>query len=122
MYILSYIFEGPEALPNMITQMSALGWACLLFTVCGATWLGSTLWGMLLRTYPASIVMPFALLIPVFGITFGQLFLDEQFNALTYAACGIVFLGLLINQWRPTIISITPFEVANRILFPKKAA
>jgi O-acetylserine/cysteine efflux transporter len=122
MYTLSYIFEGPDALPQMLSQMTTLGWACLLFTVCGATWVGSTLWGLLLRTYSATVVVPFALLIPVFGITFGHLFLAEQFNLLTYAACGIVFLGLIINQWRPSIISIRPFEIANRTFFPKKAA
>lgn len=122
MYLLSFIYEGPEALPNMLAQMTALGWACLLFTVCGATWVGSTLWGILLRTYNASVVAPFALLIPVFGITFGHIFLAEQFNFITYAACGVVFLGLVINQWRPTTVDILPLQIANRIFFPKKAA
>lgn len=122
MYLLSVVFEGPQALPQMLTQMTSLGWACLLFTTCGSTWIGSTLWGMLLRTYNASVVAPFSLLIPVFGISFGHLLLGEQFSTLTYVACGIVFVGLVINQWRTTIINKTSFEVANKILSRKKAA
>jgi O-acetylserine/cysteine efflux transporter len=122
MYLLSVVFEGSDALPNMLTQMTSTGWACLLFTVCGGTWIGSTLWGMLLRTYNASVVVPFSLLIPVFGITFGHLFLAEQFSTLTYAACIIVFVGLVINQWRTEKINIVAVDIANKFLSRKKAA
>jgi O-acetylserine/cysteine efflux transporter len=99
MYLLSYTFEGPEALFQTISQMTSLGWACLLFTACGSTWVGSTVWGILLRTYDASLVAPYSLLIPIFGISFGHILLGEQFTPLTYGACGLVFLGLLVNQW-----------------------
>lgn len=100
LYVLSYYVEGPQALQQMFTQMTALGCACLLFAACGASWIGYTLWGILLRTYDASVVAPFALLIPIFGISFSHIFLDEQFTPLTYSACSLVFLGLIINQWR----------------------
>jgi len=113
MYLLSVVFEGPEALPQMLTQMTPLGWACLLFTACGSTWIGSTLWGTLLRTYNASVVVPFSLLIPVFGISFGHILLEEQYSAITYVACGIVFAGLVINQWRTGKTHYSLKEVAN---------
>lgn len=99
MYGLSLAFEGADALPQTLSQMTILGWGCLLFTTCGSTWIGSTLWGILLRTYNASQVAPFSLLIPLFGISFGHILLDEQFLPITYGACGLVFLGLLVNQW-----------------------
>jgi O-acetylserine/cysteine efflux transporter len=122
MYLLSVIFEGPDALPQMLTQMTPTGWACLLFTTCGSTWVGSTLWGILLRTYDASVVAPYSLLIPVFGISFGHILLGEQFTTFTYAACGLVFLGLVINQWSIEKVNVTAVEIANRILVRKKAA
>lgn len=99
MYMLSLIFEGPSALPQMLSQMTSLGWACLLFTACGSTWLGSTVWGILLRTYDASLVVPYSLLIPIFGISFGHILLGEHFTPITYGACGLVFFGLVVNQW-----------------------
>jgi O-acetylserine/cysteine efflux transporter len=123
MYILSVLFEGPQALPQMLTQMTMVGWLCLLFTACGSTWIGSTLWGMLMRTYDASVVVPFSLLIPVFGISFGHLILAEQFSALTYAACGLVFIGLVINQWRASSHKvILEVDAADDLLLAKKAA
>lgn len=100
MYLMSLAFEGPGALTQMLTHMSTLGWACLLFAACASTWVGSTLWGILLRTYDASIVAPFSLLIPVFGISFGHILLKEEFSGMTYAACGLVFIGLIVNQWK----------------------
>ena len=61
--------------------------------------IGSTLWGILLRNYNPSLVAPYSLLIPIFGISFGHVLLGEQFTPVTYAACGLVFFGLIVNQW-----------------------
>ena len=100
LYIISCIFEGPGALPDMLSNMTLLGWECLLYTAFASTWVGSTLWAVLLRNYDASIVAPYSLLVPIFGLTFGHLLLGEQFSLATYGACGLVFLGLVVNQWR----------------------
>lgn len=122
MYLLSLTFEGPQALPDMLSQMTLLGWACLVFTACGSTWIGSTLWGILLRTYDASLVAPYSLLIPIFGISFGHTLLGEQFTPLIYAACGLVFLGLIVNQWRAGKPHSTPHAVSNNATSLEKAA
>jgi len=107
MFLLSFIFEGSDALPQMLSQMTSLGWSCLLFTACGSTWLGSSLWGILLRNYSPSLVVPYALLIPIFGISFGHILLGEQFTPITYGACGLVFFGLVVNQWAPQKVRFT---------------
>lgn len=107
MFLLSFVFEGPDALPQMLSQMTSLGWSCLLFTACGSTWLGSSLWGILLRNYSPSLVVPYALLIPIFGISFGHILLGEQFTPITYGACGLVFFGLVVNQWAPQKVHFT---------------
>jgi len=122
MYLLSVIFEGPGALHQMLTQMTPLGWGCLLFTAAGSTWVGSTLWGILLRTYNASLVAPYSLLIPIFGISFGHILLGEQFTPLTYAACGIVFIGLVVNQWKTHKIHLSIRKIANPLLPHEKVA
>lgn len=122
MYLLSYIFDGPEALPQMLSQMSLSGWVCLLFTACGSTWIGSTIWGVLLRTYDASLVAPYSLLIPIFGISFGHILLGEQFTPITYAACALVFLGLAVNQWKIKKARPTLNETANHSVLLEEAA
>lgn len=122
MYLLSVVFEGPGALPQMLSQMTPMGWACLLFTACGSTWVGSTIWGILLRTYDTSLVAPYSLLIPIFGISFGHILLGEQFTPITYGACGLVFLGLVINQWGIGKTYRTSNEVANAASSLEQAA
>ncbi|MBM3632851.1 MAG: EamA family transporter [Alphaproteobacteria bacterium] len=113
MYVLSFIYEGPGALPQMLSHMSLLGWSCLIFTAVGSTWIGSTLWGILLRTYDASLVVPYSLLIPIFGISFGHVLLNEQFTPFAYLSCGLIFVGLIINQWKVRKIIIQSQEIAN---------
>lgn len=122
MFLLSFVFEGPEALPQMLSKMTLLGWGCLAFTACGSTWAGSTLWGILLRNYDASVVAPYSLLIPIFGISFGHVLLNEQFTPLTYGACGLVFLGLVVNQWGTRKTHPPVIEIANTSLRLEKAA
>ena len=68
--------------------------------------------------YDASVVAPFALLIPIFGISFSHILLNEQFTALTYGACGLVFLGLIINQWQ---VKNNQWQVKNKDKFFENA-
>lgn len=107
MFLLSYIFEDPQAFSQIFSRMTILGWSCLLFTACGSTWIGSSLWGILLRNYNPSLVAPYSLLIPIFGISFGYILLGEQFTPITYAACGLVFFGLIVNQWGMRKVRLT---------------
>lgn len=96
----SFWMEGPEVIISSFQHMSYVGGACLLFTACGSTLIGTTLWGTLLKHYDAVQVAPFSLLIPVFSMLLSWLFLNEQFSATTLLACVLVFLGLVVNQWQ----------------------
>lgn len=93
-------YEGMDPLIHSLSGgIGSVGVLCLLYTACASTWIGGTLWGVLLRTYEPHRVAPFSLLIPIFGITFATLVLEEEVNMLVAVACCLVFLGLLINQW-----------------------
>lgn len=100
MFIGAFLMEGSHVFEEVVTHFSWLGLGCLLFTSCGSTLIGATLWGELLKRYDAPIVAPFALLIPLFGLSFAWLIIDEQFSSLTLVACSFVFLGLVVNQWQ----------------------
>lgn len=93
-----YIFDAPTAPLPVLSDVSMEGWLCLIYTACGSTWIGATLWGILLKNYPAPKVAPFALLIPVFGISSAWLFLGEELSFMGLVACSLIFIGLLINQ------------------------
>ena len=60
---------------------------------------GQSLWYRLLPRYETNQVMPYTLLVPVLGIVFGILFLDESLNwrlvlggLITIAGVGIIVL------------------------------
>jgi O-acetylserine/cysteine efflux transporter len=67
-----------------IANVTMDGWLCLIYTACGSTWIGATLWGVLLKNYDAAKVAPFSLLIPVFGISSAWLFLGEQLSLMIF--------------------------------------
>lgn len=57
------------------------------------------IWVWLLRTYHAAIVMPFALLVPVFGFGGAALFLDEKWSLGIGIGAVLVLLGLAVNMY-----------------------
>ena len=71
----------------------------LLFQSIIVVAIGFIFWLWLLSIYPASGVASFAFLTPIFGMTFGWLFLNEQLsNNIAIAACLVVFGIFLINK------------------------
>ena len=51
-----------------------------------------------MKKYESSVVAPFSLLVPVFGMFSAWAFLGEDLTVLRAAAGGIVLLGLAIPQ------------------------
>ena len=109
-----YIFDAPTTPLPILGEISMEGWICLFYTACGSTWIGATLWGVLLKNYPAPKVAPFALLIPVFGISSAWLFLGEELTPMGLVACGLVFIGLVINQ-------VSAYNLKNILKFRLKS-
>jgi O-acetylserine/cysteine efflux transporter len=100
---LSWTFEGGTAAWQAVAAMSARGWACVLFMAYGATLFGFASWNALLHRYPTALISPFALLIPVFGIASGALFLGESLAPLQLGGVALVLAGLALNVLWPTI-------------------
>ena len=75
---LSYVFEGG---PAAFTALVAISWVTigeLFFLGLIATCFGFVLWSYLLRRYPAYLVTPFSLIIPISGLISTALLLDES--------------------------------------------
>ncbi len=73
-----------------------LTWTTMALAV-PTTILAFAIWVWLLRTYQAAIVMPFALLVPIFGFGGAALFLGERWSLGIGVGAVLVLAGLAIN-------------------------
>lgn len=73
-----------------------LSWTTLVLAI-PTTVLAFAIWVWLLRTYQAAIVMPFALLVPIFGFGGAALFLGERWSLGIGVGAVLVLAGLAIN-------------------------
>lgn len=108
LFLMSWIFEGGDAISAAITGMTLTGVASVFYLAFGATILGFALWGFLIRTYSASLVAPFSLLVPVFGMSFSALLLGETFGPLKLLGAGLVILGLFLTVYQRRIPVTVP--------------
>ncbi len=100
LFVLSLILEGPERITHSLTSLTPLGVGALLYIAAGATLFGFGSWGYLLRHYSASLVAPFSLLVPVFGMSSSVLLLGEDFSPSSIVGAMLVFTGLAITVLR----------------------
>jgi O-acetylserine/cysteine efflux transporter len=92
----SLAVDGPDTVSAALLGLDRTGIGAILYIGLGATIVGFGLWGRLLRRYPAAIVAPFSLLVPIFGMSSGALLLGEPLGPLRIAAAGLVLAGLAI--------------------------
>lgn len=96
MLILSFVMEGTSEITQAITHMTGHGVAAILYIGVISTTFGYALWGQLFKLYPAPLIAPFSLLIPVFGMLASSLVFGEQFPPLRVAGMAVVLLGLAV--------------------------
>ena len=94
-FIGSLIFESPF---DMIEKFSFKAVGALCYTVYFSTVLAASLWAFLMRQYNPSQIVPFSLLIPVFGMGSAWLMLGETYSVYTWVASGLIMVGLVLNQ------------------------
>jgi O-acetylserine/cysteine efflux transporter len=92
----SAALDGPLALGTAVPAASWLGLGATLYIGLIATVLGYTLWGRLLRRYPAATVTPFALLIPFVAAAGSALAFGERFGGRRLAGMALVLAGLAV--------------------------
>jgi O-acetylserine/cysteine efflux transporter len=110
LYLASLLFEGPGALPQALGQITWLGGGSLLFISYGATLFGYGLWSVLLSRYPANVVAPFTLLVPITGIGSAALLLGESISGMEMLGSALVFAGLLLTVLGPRFRKRLPAE------------
>ena len=103
MLALSLAFEGPARIGDALAGVDLGGVAAVAYIAFAATTVGWGLWAFLLRTYSAGTVAPFSLLVPVFGLGFAAVLLDERLSARSAIAAGFVVSGVMLTQRAPRI-------------------
>ncbi len=97
--ILSWLFEGPDKIFLAVQEMSLASGLAIVFMSFAATLIGYTLWGKLLSEVSAQVVTPFALLVPVVGLTASWIVFAESLSQLQCLGAMIVACGLLVNMF-----------------------
>lgn len=93
---MALMLDGPRGIAAQLAGTPMLGWASALYLGLVATMIGYALWGRLLQTYPAAVLAPFPLLVPVIGAAASFLLLGERFAPAQLAGMALVLLGLMI--------------------------
>ncbi len=99
-FMLSYYVEGPDQISTALESVTYPTLLALAYIVLASTLLAYTIWCFLIKTYEAKQVAPFGLLIPIFGIFSGWLFLGEEFGPQRLLGAVFVFSGLVVINWR----------------------
>jgi O-acetylserine/cysteine efflux transporter len=103
MLALSLVFEGPEAIVGLL-GISPLAIGAVLFIAYGSTLIGYGLWAVLMGRYPASVVAPFSMLVPLVGFAAAALILGEVVTPLEIAGSALIFVGIALNVFGPRLL------------------
>jgi O-acetylserine/cysteine efflux transporter len=101
--LISYFLEGNQL--ELLQNSTITFWSSLLYSTIIAGILGVTGWIYLLQQYPVYKVMPFGLLVPIFGVFFSNLLLEESLTWHLFIGGVLTIIGVYISQVKP--ISIT---------------
>ena len=105
LFALSLVVEGPTAIIASMTGIGVRTILVIAFNGYAATILGFGLWSYLLARYPASLIAPFSLLVPVAGIGSTIVLLGETVSTMEILGSLLVFIGLLLNVFGPRLFA-----------------
>lgn len=112
MVLVSLFFEGPVVVLSSLQNVSWTAIAAVFYIVYFSTHIGYGAWGFLMKSYSTSVVVPFTLMVPVFGFLSSALYLGEELPywkllASLFILGGLIF-GLLEKQVRGIINGLRP--------------
>lgn len=102
----SYVLDGPSAIMMSLQHVSWRGVSALLYVAYGSTWIGYGLWAWLMSKYPVGTMVPFALLVPIFGMFASSLVFGEGLPAWKLMAALLIMLGLIVHLFGPRLSNL----------------
>ena len=107
----SFVFEE-----NQVQQVMNVNWEAilaLLFTVVATTIVAHGTWYYLLQKYPISVLTPYGLLAPLFGVCFGVFLYDEPLTWKFILGGVITLAGVLIINLRNAEKQPKPLQTSS---------
>lgn len=101
LFIMSLIFETGQI--EAIRNANSTVWLTVLYLGLVMTCFGYFLWNSLIRKHDVGRVAPFLLLLPLFSLIGGMLFLGEQPTVEKLMGGVVILLGVAIITIRPTL-------------------
>lgn len=95
--VLALAIDGPQAISSQVSHTSLRSVLALVFMAYLSTHLAFTFFSSVMLKFPASTVMPFATLVPVFGLSSNAFFMGEWPSGFQLVGSGLVFGGLLVT-------------------------
>ncbi|ASJ75831.1 EamA family transporter [Granulosicoccus antarcticus] len=113
MLVLAAMWEGTDRIGQSLLTTFDAPWAIagLVYTCVIATVAGSGIWTWLLSRYPASAVAPFSMMVPVFGLGSAAVVLGERINAIEFAGCLMILLGVVVASFSIKAVKFAPVAV-----------
>ena len=96
--VLSFIFESGQI--EQIVSASNAAWGAVLFSAAASSVLGHGGLNYLFRFYEVSVVSPYMLLMPLFGVAASVVLLDETLTARMIWGGLITLIGVMIITLR----------------------
>jgi O-acetylserine/cysteine efflux transporter len=98
---LSYLVEGRDAVVGALTSFEPSAVLALAYLVGLATLVGFGAWNTLLRHYPAGLVAPYSLAVPVVGMSAAWIWLGERPGLVDLLGAVVILAGLALILGRP---------------------
>jgi len=92
LFVMSLVFESDHV--NLVMNANMSVWWAVLYLGLVMTALGYYFWYTLIRTYQVEKVAPFLLLLPVFSLAGGVIFLGEALSFMKVIGGLVVILGV----------------------------
>jgi len=94
LYIISFIYEGNNF--HLLVDAPIDAYASLLYIAFAATIFAHGIWYYLLKRYDVGKIVPYSLLVPVFGIAAGVIFANEQLTVNVIIGAFLTIMGVAI--------------------------
>ena len=98
MALMSLLIEGTHEIIQSLKNAQAPVFFALFYTVVFSTLIATTFFVFLLRRYGPERIVPFNLLIPIFGITTSAFVYGEELTCSQIIAASMILGGLFLNQ------------------------
>jgi len=96
---MALILDTPKTLLDSIKNLNGLSVFAILFLAYFATLFSFGTWNDLLGRYPAGVVAPLSLLVPVSGLLTAQIVLREHLLLMQWAGSALILSGLVISNF-----------------------